>query len=735
MFKKAQVLSFTTLFRFGEPKIRTNAAVIDMDTISFDETEKIEHFTIKFDSNKTIIECNMGKREAIYGLGEALGGLNKRGKKYRLYATDDALHTPDKSSLYSSHPFIISDDSSDTFGLFIDYPGEVIFDIGFTDIDKMVITIPSLDFDLYLFKNSDKYRIIKDFLILTGTPYIPPKWAFGYQQCRWSYPNEKRVKEVASKLREYDIPCDAIYTDIDYMEDYKVFTIDKKKFPNMENLVSSLKKDGFHLVPIIDPGVKIEDDYSVYEEGIKNNYFCKKSDGTNFVASVWPGFTHFPDFLNMRTRNWWGALYKKMYDMGIDGFWSDMNEPTIFFTPEGLDNLEKTIQTTLEKREQGFDMYDFFKLKDSAQFIANRDEYYDTFFHKTDDGKIVKNSDVHNLYGFNMNLALSEAAEVFAPNRRLFLFSRSSYIGMHRFAALWTGDNQSWWEHMIVHIRMLQSLSICGFFYSGADVGGFGNNASPELLIRWTQLGVFSPMFRNHSSLGTRDQEPWAFDDATLNMVRDAINLRYTLIPHIYSEYIKATIDLKPMIRSLSFEFNDPKLSNIEDQFMVGDSIMAAPIHTPNTRGRFLYIPSETNYLLLVFKTYNDKNMRTALLRAGSHYIDIDLNEIPLLIRENHMVVFGPRMNYVDEKNITELNVIAFVTDEAKFSFYDDDGVSFDYQKDKLLKIDINIKKAGNDFEIECEVDNKMDRKNIIEKIRFSIYYDAANYVSKEYHI
>jgi alpha-glucosidase len=757
VLRKAQILSFTTLFRFGNPKIETQAILIDTKTINFEDIEKIdnikkfENFSIKSEEDKIIIEYKMSENEARYGLGEALGSLNKRGKKYRLFATDDPMHTPDKSSLYSSHPFIISS-NSEPFGLFIDYAGEIIFDIGFTEIDKMCITISSLDFDLYFFKNNDKYRIIKEFLTLTGTPYIPPKWAFGYQQCRWSYPNEKRVKEIAHSLREFNIPCDVIYTDIDYMEDYKVFTIDKKRFPNMANLIESLKKDGFHLVPIVDPGVKIEKGYSVYEEGIKENYFCKREDGTNFVASVWPGFTHFPDFLNIKTRNWWGGLYKKFYDIGIEGFWSDMNEPTIFFTPEGLDNLEDKFQEILSKKDKGFDMYDFFNLKDTTTNIANRDQYYETFFHKTDNGEVVSNKNIHNLYGFNMNLAISEGAKEFAPNRRLFIFSRSSYIGMHRFAALWTGDNQSWWEHIIVHIRMLQSLSLCGFFYSGADIGGFGNNTSAELLIRWTQLGIFSPLFRNHSSLGTRDQEPWAFDENTLDIIRDAIDLRYALLPYLYSEYIKATIDLKPIIRPLNFEFNDPKLNNIEDQFMFGDSIMVAPIHTPNARGRFIYIPFETKWLLFILKTDKDlrthnENTKVSLLKATSYFIDVDLDEIPILIREKSIVVFGPRMNYVGEKNITELSIIAFVTDYAEFTYYDDDGETFDYQNGKLLKIDIKITKKKsdkkeknkkedynkeNDFDIEYFVDNKTGRKNVINKIKFLIYSDANSVMSRE---
>ena len=745
--KKSQILSFTTLFRFGNPKIKTLATLIDTETINFEKIEnieKIENFSIESKENKIIIEYKMDKNEAIYGLGEALGGLNKRGKKYRLFATDDPVHTPDKSSLYSSHPFIISS-NNEPFGLFIDYPGEIIFDIGFTEIDKLYITIPSLDFDFYFFKNDDKYRIIKDFLILTGTPYIPPKWAFGYQQCRWSYPNEKRVKEIANSLREFNIPCDVIYTDIDYMEDYKVFTIDKKRFPNMGDLVSSLKKDGFHLVPIIDPGVKIEKGYSIYNEGIKGDYFCKREDGTNFIASVWPGFTHFPDFLNIKARNWWGGLYKKIYELGIEGFWSDMNEPTVFFTPKGLENLKTKFKEIFSKKDKDLNMLDFFDLKDTAAYIANKDEYYETFFHKTDNGEVVKNKDIHNIYGFNMNLAISEAAVDFAPNKRLFLFSRSSYIGMHRFAAIWTGDNRSWWEHIILHIRMLQSLSMCGFFYSGADIGGFGNDTSGELLIRWTQLGIFSPLFRNHSSSGTRDQEPWAFDENTLDIIREAINLRYVLLPYLYSEYIKATIDLKPIIRPLDFEFDDPKLSNIEDQFMFGNSIMAAPIHTSNARGRFIYIPYGTKWLLLTLKTddslkTHNENTKISLLKAGSHYIDVDLDEIPILLKENSIVVSGPRMNYIGEKNITELYIIAFVTSYAEFSYYDDDGETFNYQKGELLKIDIKITKIENDkkepdFDIECFVDNKMNRENIINKIKFLIYSDANSVVTKEFKL
>ncbi|GAB6188753.1 glycoside hydrolase family 31 protein [Marinitoga arctica] len=703
--KKAKLLNFTMLYRFGDP-FETEATVIDKKEIMFEDAKSNDFFKVFFEEEKTILTLGLDDEDKIYGLGETLGGLNKRGKKYRLYATDDPIHTPEKDALYSSHPFVII---SNKFGFFIDFPGEIIFDIGYTRFDKMTIIIPSKNFDLYIFNKNDNLSIIREYLTLTGEPYIPPKWAFGYQQCRWSYPDAETIRNIAKNFREKKIPCDAIYMDIDYMENYKVFTIDEKKFPNFKEFVLEMKEQGFNLIPIIDPGVKIEKGYDIYEEGVKNNYFCKDDSGEYFIATVWPGYTHFPDFLNPEVRKWWGEKYKLFTDLGITGFWNDMNEPSIFFVPKTLKEYLKKIDDFKDK-EVGLE---FFMIKDEAVNLSNRREYYKSFYHNTSEGNYT-NDELHNLYGYYMAKAtVEEGFKKFIPNKRYLLLSRSSYSGHHRIATIWMGDNMSWWEHMLVNIRMLLSLNMAGFFYTGADIGGFGGNASPELVVRWMQLGVFSPLYRNHSALGTRNQEPWAFDDKIEEILRKTIKMRYALIPYLYSEYFSSINKLKPFLSPLFLYFKDDTSIDIEDQFMVGDSLMVSPVIQPNARGRFVHLPEVKWLNLLNYKVYD----------PGDYYIKADLKDIPMFIKENSLIVLNEEdTNYVNEKPIKELTVIGLVTDKAEFVYFEDDGETYEFKNGKYAKIKIFVIKNGKYFNYEIVKDENNEYLSNIESIKFEIF-------------
>ncbi|WGS64195.1 TIM-barrel domain-containing protein [Marinitoga aeolica] len=712
-----RLLNFTKLYRFGKP-FATDATVIKPEEKDLKNCEKVNYFDIKVKENKTVLTLNLDYEDRIYGLGETLGGLNKRGKIYKLYATDDPVHSPEKESLYSSHPFVIIDKK---FGFFIDYPSEIIFDIGYTKFDEMIITINSKDFDLYIFESKRALEVIREYLRLTGIPYIPPKWAFGYQQCRWSYPDAKTIKNIANNFREKGIPCDAIYMDIDYMKDYKVFTIDENKFPNFPEFVSEMKEKGFNLVPIVDPGVKIEKKYDVYEEGVENNYFCKDEKGEEFVATVWPGFTHFPDFLNPEVRKWWGEKYKLFTDLGIRGFWNDMNEPSIFFVPERLKNyLDKIYE--LKNKEVGLE---FFMIKDKILLLSNNRDDYKSFYHVTPYGK-YSNDQLHNLYGYYMAKAtVEEGFEKIIPNERYLLLSRSSYSGHHRIATIWMGDNMSWWEHMLVNIRMLMSLNMAGFFYTGADIGGFGANSSPELVVRWMQLGIFSPLYRNHSALGTRNQEPWVFDENIEKILRNTIKLRYALIPYLYSEFFNSINNLKPFISPLFFHFDDKISKEVEDQFMIGNSIMATPIIQPNARGRYVHLP-EAKWLYWSASNFKERNMK--IYEPGDYYIKAELNEIPIFIKENSLILLNEEeINYVNEKPIKELTVIGFVTGSAEFTYFDDDGETYNFKNGKYVKINIVVKKTENGYNYEIEKDESEDFVSTVERIKFEIYDEKGN--------
>ncbi|QXM06386.1 TIM-barrel domain-containing protein [Crassaminicella indica] len=704
-------------YRFGHP-ICTDAVVKAGIEI---KKKGIEFFQLE--EGKTIkLSYKMGDDDIVLGLGENQRGMNKRGGIYESFCSDDPLHTSDKKSLYGAHNFLIID-GVDKFGVFIDYPGKVIFDIGFTYKDYLEIFIGDNDLDIYIIKGNSLKEIVKNFLNIIGDGYVPPKWAFGYQQCRWSYQSAIEVEKIADSFLKYDIPCDAIYLDIDYMEDFKDFTISEERFPNFKDFVKKMKKKGFRLIPIIDAGVKIEKDYDVYEEGVKNNYFCLDENEKPFVAAVWPGRVHFPDFLNPNARRWFGLKYKLLIDCGIEGFWNDMNEPAIFYTDRGL---KKAIAHAKELENENLDIYTFFSLKDSFIKLSNNIDDYKSFYH-TIDGEIVNHYKVHNLYGYNMTRAASEGFKKIAPNKRFLLFSRASYIGMHRYSGVWTGDNHSWWEHILLNIKMMPSLNICGFLYSGADTGGFNEDANAQLVIRWSQFSLFTPLFRNHSAMGTRNQEPFSFDEESKNIIKNTIKLRYALLPYIYSEYMKAIINKDIYFSPLSFEYDDEMSKRVENQLLVGDSLMISPVYEENAKGRYVYLPEDM--LLWKVEDYNDRSYQ--VVKAGHRYLEVDFSEIPIFIRKNKMLVLGKSAKNVESIDNGELHVIAFVTDKAKYIYYDDDGKSYDYKRGIYTQIVIEIYKQHEDYYINVDSTGN----DQIEKLHFDIVDINGKIVKKTVNI
>lgn len=408
----------------------------------------------------------MDEEDIVYGLGENVRGMNKRGWIYESNCTDDPVHLEETKSLYGAHNFILVSGEKQ-FGLFLDTPGKVVFDIGYTNSSQLKITLEDGDYELYLIDGGTPDDIITWFRELIGPSYLPPKWAFGFGQSRWSYASSEEVRQVAARYRENHIPLDSIYLDIDYMERYKDFTIDRKAFPDFEQLAEDMKQQGIHLVPIIDGGVKIEDGYDVYEEGVKNGFFCKDEDGDDFVVGVWPGKCHFPDMLDEKARAWFGDKYKFLLDKGIEGFWNDMNEPAIFYSEK---RLKKVFEKLEEYRKMNLDVNTFFEFQDLVSTISKNPEDYRSFYH-TYKGKRIRHDKVHNLFGYFMTRSAGEAFERLEPDKRILMFSRASYIGMHRYGGIWTGDNKSWWSHILLNLKMMPSLNMCGFLYSGAISG------------------------------------------------------------------------------------------------------------------------------------------------------------------------------------------------------------------------------------------------------------------------
>ena len=477
---------------------------------------------------------------------------------------------------------------------------------------------------------------------MIGRSYIPPKWAFGYGQSRWGYRNEADVREVAAKYKEAGIPLDAIYMDIDYMERYEDFTVSAEKFPDLPGLAADMKKEGIHLVPIIDAGVKIEEGYSVYEEGVEKGYFCKEEDGTDFVGAVWPGRAHFPDMLNPAARRWFGLKYRFLLDQGIDGFWNDMNEPAIFYSEK---RLNKVFDEVASMKGQNLDLDKNNHLLGLVNTLANNPEDYQSFYHEPGNGlPRIRHDKVHNLYGYNMTRAAGEAFEELEPDKRILMFSRSSYIGMHRYGGIWQGDNLSWWSHLLMNVKMMPSLSMCGFLYTGADLAGFGADTTEDLVMRWLQFGIFTPLMRNHSAMGTRMQEAYRFSNA--EALGRIIKLRYCLLPYLYSEYMKAALGDEMLFLPLSFAYpEDPHAAQVEDQLLLGESLMLAPVCQQNAAGRYVYLPED----MLRVTTSGPDDFRCEKMDAGHHYVPVDENELIFFVRRGHLLPLAQTARNVEK--------------------------------------------------------------------------------------
>ncbi|WP_027205656.1 TIM-barrel domain-containing protein [Butyrivibrio fibrisolvens] len=659
----------TRKYRIGNP-IETDSVVQDI------EVTKGEIPFFKKDDEEGMLSLSMSKKDMVFGLGETVRGINKRGWIYTSFNADDPNHTEDKRSLYASQNFLVITSDDRSLGVYVDTPGRVTFDIGYSQQDQFVISFEDFDADIYLIEADESEaslsrseslkNIVKEFRQLIGRSYIPPYWAFGFGQSRWSYYTEDEVREVADKYDELGIPLDMIYLDIDYMERYKDFTVDDKAFPNFPDFVNEMKNRGIHLVPIIDAGVKIEDGYDVYEEGVKEDFFVKKENGENLVAAVWPGQVHFPDFLNDKAREWFGNKYKVLLDQGIDGFWNDMNEPAIFYTQ---DHLKEVFDAIEDYKGKNLDIKSFFAFKDLVGSIDNNEADYKRFYHEYK-GMKIRHDKVHNLFGYNMTRAAGEAFERLSPDKRILMFSRSSYIGMHRYGGIWCGDNKSWWSHLLLNIQQMPALSMCGFLYSGADVCGFGADTTEDLAIRWISFGIFTPLFRNHAAAGTRYQELYRFNSK--DTFKKLIDLRYALIPYLYSEFMKAALNYEMLFKPLCFEYDDDRSREVEDQLLVGDSIMIAPVYKQNTTGRYVYLPEDMK--MIRFRSYDDYDEE--VLPKGDHYLRADLGEVLVFVRKGRVLPITEPANRTGALATDNLTYIGFEADAKSYDMYTDDGIT-----------------------------------------------------------
>jgi alpha-glucosidase len=588
---------------------------------------------VGYQDGRGFFRIDLNERDRIFGLGEMTGPMDKRGLRRELWNVDVLGHAPaifhSLKSLYVSIPFALLWREGRAFGIFWDNPARQIWDIGHTNSDELFVECDSGDINLYIFLGPTLPQILARFTSLTGCIPLPPRWGLGFHQCRYSYESAERALEIATNFRERQIPCDAIYLDIHHMLGFRVFTFGKR-FPNPKELMHIFSESGFRAVAIVDPGVKNDRKFAVLQRGLQRNAFVKTPNGRrDYVGRVWPGPARFPDFLRANVRRWWGQEQRALYKLGINGVWNDMNEPANFALPT------KTLPLDCQ--------------------------------HQTDFGPAT-HVEVHNVYGMQMARASREGALVFDPKARPFVITRAGYAGVQRYALVWTGDNSSTWEHLADSIPMLLNLSLSGAPFCGVDAGGFMGNATGELLARWTQAAALTPFFRNHSSEGTRAQEPWAFGPEIEAICRAAIQWRYQLLPYIYSLFEQATRDGAPVMRPLMWHHqNDAQCAATQDQFLLGESLLVAPVIQPGARARSVYLPAGPWHDFWSVESY----------RGRSHVLaDAPLGILPLYVKGGGILAFAPLVQHTGEYSTREITLQVWPGADGCLQFYDDDGQS-----------------------------------------------------------
>ncbi|QSO50400.1 DUF5110 domain-containing protein [Alicyclobacillus curvatus] len=532
--------------------------------------------------------------EHFYGLGEKTSFLDKRGERYENWNSDVyAPHVPEIEALYESIPVLLHVRDKLAYGVFLDNPGRTVFDMR-ARRDAYSIQTETGTVDLYIFFGPTIKQVIQSYTGLTGRMKLPPKWALGYHQSRYSYMDEEEVLELAHTFRSKQIPCDVIHLDIHYMDEYRVFTFDEARFPHPKKMMSELAELGFHVIPIVDPGVKQDAMYPAYRNGVLEDHFCKRLEGNIYTGKVWPGESAFPDFTNDRTAKWWGDQHRFYTDLGIKGIWNDMNEPAVF-------NDTKTMEPDVMHGNNG---------------------------------ELKTHREMHNLYGMLMSKATYEALEEQLGGERPFVLTRAGYSGVQRYAAVWTGDNRSFWEHMAMAMPMVMNLGLSGVTFSGPDVGGFAHHTTGELLTRWTQMGAFFPFFRNHSALDTLRQEPWSFAEPYETIIRDYTAWRYRWMPHLYTLFHEASQTGIPVLRPLLLEYqSDEQVTNLSDQFLIGSGILAAPVYRPDTTVRTVYIPEGVWYDYWTGARYD---------KPGHILADAPIDRMPLYIKAGTVIAEQP---------------------------------------------------------------------------------------------
>lgn len=581
----------------------------------------------------------------FYGLGDKSGFINKKYYEYINWNSDlPQAHNEDFKSLYKSIPILFCLKEQGAYGVFFDNTFRNTINLGKENPNYFYYTAQDGNLDYYFMDGEDLKELVSTYTYLTGTTPLPQMWTLGHQQSRWGYENAADIREVAAGYRDNEIPLDVIHFDIDYMEDFKVFTWNEKNYEKSGVLFDELKAQGMKPVTIIDPGTKVESGYFMDDEGVENGYFAKDTKGNVYVNAVWPGDSHFPDFGRKEVRKWWADHHKVLTDMGAQGIWNDMNEPASFHGELPLDVV----------------------------------------FH--DEERKTNHAEIHNVYGHNMCCATFDGLKEHT-GKRPFVITRACYAGTQKYSTVWTGDNQSLWAHLQMMVPQLCNLGMSGFAFCGTDIGGFGADTTPELLTRWIEAAVFSPLFRNHSAKGTKKQEPWRFGKEVMDIYRKYVELRYQLLPYIYDLFYQGETTGLPVMRPMVLQYpKDKEVRNMNTQFMAGDNILVAPVLEQGALKKMVYLPEGTWY-----------DYWTGEKVEGNQYIlrDAPIDICPIYVKANSMIPMYEKVQYVGEKPYNKL-ILLVTPDEAEYVHFQDNGEDYAYKEGAYNLYKFHTDKDGN---------------------------------------
>lgn len=584
--------------------------------------------------------------ERFIGLGEKTGPLDRKGASYQNWNTDAYGYHGGSDPLYCSTPFYIGVHHQVAYGIFFDNTYKTFFNFGASNNRFASFSADSGDMNYYFIHGSNVNEIIQNYTWLTGRMEMPPLWSIGYQQCRYSYYPDKEVLTLARTFREKEIPADVIVLDIHYMEKYKIFTWDKKNFADPKQLIDHLAELGFKVVIMCDPGIKVEAGYDAYDDGVKKEVFLKYPDGKNYEGQVWPGWCHFPDFTNPKTRDWWASQFHSYVDLGVEGFWNDMNEIATWgqSLPENIEfDFEGNKSTTRRGR---------------------------------------------NVYGFLMARSTYEGTKKLLNGKRPFNLTRAGYSGVQRYSAVWTGDNVSYDEHMLLGVRLVNSLGLAGISFAGYDTGGFVGEANPKLFARWISIAAFSPFFRAHTMINTRDSEPWSYGEEVEQICKNYISLRYQLLPYIYSLFYRSSQNGEPIQRTLAIDYTfTPQVYSHQyhNQYLLGAYILVAPVESTRDLVK-VFLPEGDWYYLFDGRKY-----------AGNQEIIIEspLHKLPVFIKAGAIIPAQKTLSNTTEKP-TELVIHIYQGPSSSFEWYEDDGATFKYQSNQFTKRIIELNSSAN---------------------------------------